>query len=179
MRERFQAEQWLPFPLEVVFAFFANPANLPALMPAWQHARIEEVTLVPPPPQPAGTAEIASVFAGDGTELLITARAVPGLPLRLPWLALIQDFRWKAGFCDLQIKGPFAYWRHGHSVRSDWRFGQSGATVRDDVEYELPVRSLSWIGAPLGQIAMGAAFRYRHKSAAALLPRFAAKLQQR
>ncbi len=40
MRHTFQTEQWLPFPVELVFAFFAYPENLPRLMPAWQKARI-------------------------------------------------------------------------------------------------------------------------------------------
>lgn len=178
MRQRFETEQWLPFPVALVFAFFANPVNLAPLMPAWQHARIDEVTLVPPPPGPDGSPEFPTPFAGDGTQLLITARAAPGLPVRLPWLALIEDFRWNAGFCDLQVNGPFAYWRHCHSVRSDTRFGQSGALVHDAVEYELPLSSLSWMAAPFGQLAMRTMFAYRQKRATELLPRFAAKLQQ-
>ena len=45
MRHPFAAEQWLPYPVELVFAFFANPQNLPRLMPAWQKARIEEIAV--------------------------------------------------------------------------------------------------------------------------------------
>jgi len=49
MRHRFHGQQWLAFPVERVFAFFANPANLPRLMPASQKARVEEAILVAPP----------------------------------------------------------------------------------------------------------------------------------
>lgn len=173
MRQHFATEQWLPFPRELVFAFFANPANLPPLMPAWQRARIDEVTLLPPP-QPAVISAPPGVFAGDGTTLLITARAAPGLPLRLPWLALIEDFCWHTRFCDVQLQGPFAYWRHCHSVRSERRNQKQGTIVRDEVEYELPLRAVSWAAAPLGHAAMKAMFAYRQRRAAELIPGFAA-----
>ena len=54
MRHHFNAEQWLPYPVELVFAFFSNPENLPRQMPTWQKARIEEATFAPPPPHPPG-----------------------------------------------------------------------------------------------------------------------------
>ena len=116
---------------------------------------------------------LPGVVAGSGTKLLITARAAPGLPVRVPWTALIQDFRWNEGFCDLQVKGPFAYWRHCHSVRTEARGGSLGTMVRDDVTYELPLAVLSWMSAPPGYIAMQAIFAYRQKQAQRLLPRFA------
>ncbi len=177
MHLRFQTEQWLPFPRTLVFAFFANPANLPPLMPGWQHARIDEITLAPPISRPAGTPEYPGATAGDGTKLLITARGAPGLPLRLPWHAFIEDFRWNEGFCDVQVKGPFSYWRHCHTVRDETRGGQAGTTVRDAVEYALPLWPLSVVAAPVGQLAMKAMFGYRQRRAAVLVPRFAAQVQ--
>ncbi len=114
---RFETEQWLPFPRDLVFAFFANPANLPPLMPQWQQARIDEATFRPPPPKPPDSREFPTVAAGDGTTLTITARGLPGIPLRGSWHARIEDFRWNEGFCDVQLSGPFAYWKHCHSVR--------------------------------------------------------------
>ena len=52
MVQRFETDQWVPFPVELVFAFFANPSNLPHLVPAKQKARIEDLRLQPPPPRP-------------------------------------------------------------------------------------------------------------------------------
>ncbi len=172
-------EQWLPFPRAVVFAFFANPANLPPLMPAWQHARIDEVTLVPPTLRPEDAPELPGTVAGSGTRLLITARGGPGVPVRLPWLALIEDFRWNEGFCDVQVKGPFAYWRHCHTVRDETRSGEPGTVVRDAVEYTLPLDPLSRLGTPLGRLAMRALFGYRQRRASELVPQYAATLQRR
>ncbi|HEY5214106.1 MAG TPA: SRPBCC family protein, partial [Acidobacteriaceae bacterium] len=64
MRLRFHTEQHLPYPIETVFAFFADPANLPRLMPAWQRARIDHATFVPPPPPPQPFPGFANITAG-------------------------------------------------------------------------------------------------------------------
>ena len=175
MRQQFQTEQWLPFPRTVVFAFFANPNNLPPLMPRWQKARIDKATFCPPPPRHAGTPDYGTVAAGDGTQLTITARGLPMLPLRAPWLARIEDFRWNEGFCDVQLRGPFAYWRHCHSVRDGavLKDGSAGTLVRDHVIYQLPLDPVSRLGLPVARAAMRALFRYRLARAAELLPEFA------
>lgn len=174
MRHVFESEQWLPFPRELVFAFFANPQNLPPLMPHWQKARIDEATWQPPPQRPEGTPALPGVVAGNGTSLLITARAVPGLPLRGNWLAKIEDFRWNQGFCDVQLEGPFAYWRHCHSVREAASpEGIRGTTVHDLVTYELPLAPLSEPGAPVAKAALSATFKYRQVQATKLVADYA------
>lgn len=176
MRHVFESEQFLPFPRELVFAFFANPQNLPPLMPHWQKARIDKATWQPTPPRPEDTPELPGVAAGDGTLLLITARAVPGLPLRGAWHARIEDFRWNEGFCDVQLKGPFAYWRHCHSVRDALSAtdGTPGTIVHDQVTYELPLAPLSDLGAFVAHAALAATFRYRQGQATKLVPAYAA-----
>ena len=178
MRHVFEAKQWVPFARPLVFAFFANPRNLPPLMPAWQQARIVEATLCAPPPRPTGTPPYPGVAAGSGTRLTITARGLPGLPLRAPWDALIEDFRWNEGFCDVQLKGPFAYWRHCHSVRDEMRESVTGTVIHDHVTFELPLSPLSEPGLPVAKAAMAALFRYRQTRASELLPEFAKLAEQ-
>ena len=168
----FQSEQWLPYPVEEVFSFFADPDNLPRLMPRWQRARIDQATFVAPPPAPAVAFRGDRIKAGSGTRLTITARPFPFAPVRIPWVALIEDFRWNQGFCDVQLRGPFRYWRHCHSVQTapSPRDGTSGTLLRDQVAYELP---LGRVGAAAGRSVvrwqLAAAFRYRHKRTSALL----------
>ena len=63
-------EQWLPRPLEEVFLFFANPQNMPRIMPAWMKVNLTALQLNPPA---GGSAPIA----GPGSELLATFRPIP------------------------------------------------------------------------------------------------------
>ena len=178
MRHLFQADQWLPFPLPVVFAFFANPQNLPPLMPAWQRAKIEELRLIAPPAPPAGSP--ARLGTGVGTTMILSFRMLPGLPVRMNWHALIPEFEWNDHFCDTQTSGPFHYWRHCHSVHEETRQGIAGTVVNDRVEYELP----GWLLGDAMNWAVGRAqFRYlfnvRHAQTAKLMPIFAANLASR
>ncbi len=139
MRYTFQAEQWLPYPVEAVFAFFVNPQNLPPLLPAWQKARVEEAVLVSPPER-VSKYRLRGVAAGEGSRVTISLRPFPFSPLRIPWEAMITGFAWNEFFCDEQEqgRGPFAYWKHCHRVSEAGRDGVSGTLVTDEVEYEPP-----------------------------------------
>jgi ligand-binding SRPBCC domain-containing protein len=126
MKHHFHTAQWVPYPRERVFAFFANPENLPPLMPPWQHARIEKL-------------QLTANHAAKGSIILITFRPIPFLPLRLPWEAHITEFHWNNYFCDEQQKGPFKSFRHCHRITETERSGVKGATITDEVDYELPL----------------------------------------
>jgi ligand-binding SRPBCC domain-containing protein len=166
MRLHFQTEQRLPYPIEQVFAFFADPANLPSLMPTWQHARIEHATYIPPPPPSQPFPNSDRITAGSGTRLTITIRPIPFSPIRLAWDALIEDFRWLEGFCDVQLRGPFRYWRNCHTVEPH----RSGTLLHDEVEYELPLGPFSSLADKLFvHRQLAAAFRYRQRRTLELL----------
>ncbi len=137
MHHFFSSEQWLPYPVETVFAFFANPENLPRLMPRWQKARIEEASFAPPPPRPETGFPTKGIAAGAGTRMTISFRPFPLAPLRVPWEAEITEFAWNDHFCDIQHRGPFAYWRHCHRLQAEAREGADGTLLRDEVEYEM------------------------------------------
>jgi ligand-binding SRPBCC domain-containing protein len=173
MRHTFEADQWLPYSVEQVFAFFANPENLPRLMPRWQKARIEEATFAPAPPRPASTlgVQFRGVAAGAGTKMTISFKPFPFSPFRIPWDAEITEFTWNDHFCDVQHRGPFAFWHHCHHISPETREGVSGTKVHDHVDYQLPL-------GPLGELANTLAmrsqfrsiFNYRHTRTAELLP---------
>lgn len=179
MRHTFEAEQWLPFRVEAVFAFFANPENLPRLMPGWQKARIEEASFAPPPPRPSNTdpaMNFPSIAAGAGTKMTISFRPFPFSPIRVPWDAEITDFAWNEYFCDVQTRGPFAYWKHCHSVRPETRTNAAGKPVegtllKDALEYEMHWGALGEIGHTLvARRQIASIFAFRQKKTAALLP---------
>ncbi len=177
MRHTFEADQWLPYSLEQVFAFFSNPENLPRLMPQWQKARIEEATFAPAPGRPPSTlgVKFAGVVAGAGTKMTISFRPFPFAPFRIPWDAEITEFAWNDHFCDVQHRGPFKYWHHCHSLRAETRTVDGvktlGTLLHDKVEYEMPLGPLGEMGAKLlGTAQFKSIFDYRHKRTAELLP---------
>lgn len=172
MAHVFETEQWLPFPLPLVFAFFCNPQNLPPLMPAWQKARVEEVIFVAPPRPPAGSP--ARIATGAGTTMILSFRPLPFVPVRLNWHALIPEFKWNDHFCDTQTRGPMHFWRHCHSVRSEARNGVDGTVVHDRVEYALPGGVLGALAAKVGGTAqMRYIFGTRQRMTAKLMPLYA------
>jgi ligand-binding SRPBCC domain-containing protein len=137
MRHNFQAMQWVPYPIEKVFAFFANPENLPRLMPSWQKARIESAKFITPPN--SAEHDCRSPAAGKGSTMMISFLPFPFSPFRLTWEALIVEFEWNIHFCDEQPRGPFVYWRHCHRVSEEDRSGVSGTLITDDLVYEIPL----------------------------------------
>ena len=54
MIHRVEFEQWVPVAIEKVFLFFANPNNLPRIMPPETRTEIAALRLVPPPTVPSG-----------------------------------------------------------------------------------------------------------------------------
>ncbi len=136
-RLSFMTEQWVPFPVDRVFAFFADPHNLPRLLPPWQDARIDSLELQ----APEGGSK--SHAAGRGSRILLSFRPVPLSPIRLRWLALIDDYTADHHFCDLQVTGPFRYWRHCHLVNPETHGEVAGTRVTDVVDYQ-------WPGGPAG-----------------------------
>jgi ligand-binding SRPBCC domain-containing protein len=136
----FQSEQWVPYPAETVFAFFANPENLPVLMPKWQNTRLEQVTIVAPPRVNATTP-----MAGSGSRITLSLRPFHRVPFRVRWESEITDFVLNSHFTDHQVKGPFAFWSHTHRIRSVDRAGINITVIIDQVEYEPPMGFLGRI----------------------------------
>ena len=158
MRHHFISDQWLPYQVSDVFAFFSDPANLPRLMPDWQQARIDQSSIVSPliPSLPHA--------AGAGSRITLSFRPVPFSPVRVSWDAEIDQFARNDHFCDLQLRGPCAYWHHCHRVAPEIRDGVSGTLLTDDLHYEMPFGPLgalaNWL-AVSGQIRSTFAFRHR------------------
>lgn len=163
-RPSFTAEQWVPYPVPHVFDFFSNPENLPRLMPPWQDARIDSMELTPP----ADARNPQS--AGRGSRILLSFRPVPLSPIRLRWLALIDDYVADQRFCDLQVSGPFGFWRHCHSLTAERHGALEGTRITDAVDYDWPIQSIS----PLidmfgGRLQIQSIFRFRHRATERLL----------
>lgn len=111
-----RAEQWVPHPLETVFEFFCNPANLAELTP--EETRME---ILPPAPTSMET----------GTEITYKLR-VAGIPMR--WKARIESCDPPRSFTDVQLKGPYRSWMHTHRFEPK----DGGTLLIDEIEYTTP-----------------------------------------
>jgi len=166
MVERFETKQWVPFPVELVFAFFANPSNLPHLSPPAQKTRIEDLRIQPPPPRPVArdpARRFRSIAAGTGSEILISFRPLRWIPPRLSWMARIVQFEWNSQFIDEQVRGPFKQFRHRHGVAVLEQDGVEGTTVTDSIEFALPGGLLSGPASVLVRGQIESSFAYRQK----------------
>lgn len=108
--------QWCPRPIEDVFAFFSDAANLELLTPPWLCFQI----ITP------GPIEMR-------TNALIDYRLnLHGIPLR--WQTKIVSWKPPHQFEDLQVKGPYRLWHHTHTFEAV----DGGTLLSDSVEYALP-----------------------------------------
>ena len=114
----------VPRPIDEVFPFFADAANLERLTPP-----LVGFTILTPPP----------IVMQTGTLIDYKIR-VNGIPLR--WRTLIESFDPPHSFVDTQLRGPYAHWHHTHTFHEV----SGGTELGDRVEYALPL-------GPLGKIA--------------------------
>lgn len=164
MSARFQSEQWVPAPVERVFAFFADPHNLPRVMPPGLGTRLVKLNLSPPPIFGRSSSSLEPM-AGAGTEMMVAFRVIPYIPIHDRWIVQIVDFSLNEHFRDVQKQGPFRHWEHTHSFEAKTVEGRDGTLIRDDLEYEV---GFGVVGIMLEQAIfqrlMKATFQYRKKA---------------
>ena len=112
--------QWVPRPLETVFEFFEEPANLAMITPPWLALRLRA-------PGPL-TMRAGLLIDYDVRVLGWTTR----------WQSLIAEYDPPHGFRDVQIIGPSRRWDHRHRFRRE----DGGTAIEDVVIYEPPLGPL-------------------------------------
>lgn len=130
---------WLPEPVDRVFSFFADAANLEQLTPPWLRFRI----LTPLPIAMAASTQI---------DYRLRYR---GIPIR--WRTEILAWEPPHRFVDSQIKGPYRRWVHEHVFEER----DGGTLATEYVEYALfggAVANALLIGRDLDRI-----FAYRQE----------------
>ena len=104
-------------PIDQVFAFFADAANLQRMTPPWLDFRI-----VTPPP----------IRMCEGA-LIDYRLKVRGLPMR--WRTRIDAWEPPYRFADTQVRGPYSVWMHEHRFEPA---PDGGAYCHDHVRYRVP-----------------------------------------
>jgi ligand-binding SRPBCC domain-containing protein len=171
MSRHFESEQWVPAPVAPVFAFFADPHNLPRIMPPALGTKLVKLNLVPPR-FPAGQVPPGTLrMAGAGTEMTVAFRVVPYLPVHERWVVNITEFSFNDYFQDSQKQGPFRRWQHTHSFERMMQGGIEGTILRDEVEYEV---GFGIVGRALESVVFQQMFRstfnYRRRALEGIFP---------
>ncbi len=128
--EVLEREQRLPATAQDVFEFFADAHNLERITPPLLRFRV-----VTPAP----------IVMGTGALIRYRLR-VRGVPVS--WLTAIEDWAPPHRFTDVQLRGPYALWRHTHTFEADG----CETVMRDVVQYRIGF-------GPLGALAVALVVR--------------------
>jgi len=126
---------------EEVFAWHQQPAAFQRLQPPWEKVEVIH--------------KEGGIQDGDR----VTLKAYIG-PFSTRWMVKHYDFIPPKQFCDLQVKGPFRYWKHIHGFRSQ---GDGTSYLRDTLNYALPFGLPGYLmGKRMIRRRLEKLFRFRH-----------------
>jgi uncharacterized protein len=135
-------------PASEAYAWHALPDALEQLTPPGEHIEVLERT--------GGIERGARVVMRFGR-----------WPFRRRWVAEHQDFQEGRYFSDVQVSGPFAYWKHTHIFEPQ---GPGACVLEDKVEYALPFGFLGrWVAGKFVRRKIEKMFKHRHEATARLI----------
>ncbi|HYK52891.1 MAG TPA: TIGR01777 family oxidoreductase [Candidatus Eremiobacteraceae bacterium] len=143
----FESEQRIAAPVEEVFAFFSETRNLERLTPPELKWKIRS--------------EASTMRLGTAVDYSLRVHGVP-----IGWRSLAVEWSPPNGFTDVQVRGPYLWWKHTHRFEREG----SGTLVRDLVEYELPLAPLGEIGRGLVRRDIESAFAFRRRALGDIFP---------
>ena len=114
--KRYQTEMWVDAPIDKVFEFFSDPANLEQITPPWLNFKM--MTHQPP-----------SIGVGTIIDYRLRLRRIP-----ISWQSEITEWNPPYRFVDVQNKGPYRHWAHTHEFETK----NGGTLVKDTVDYKVP-----------------------------------------
>ena len=137
-----RSRSWVSAPIDEVFAFFDDPANLARLMPPPVSIRL--VRVEPAPPRPGSVFEFRY---GLG-------------PVQRSWTIRLVDRVPGERFVDETISGPVARFHHSHAFSAARR---GGTWIEDRVDFHVgPDGSLGTMLDAVAGLVMRLTFVWRH-----------------
>lgn len=129
-------------PVEILFQYHERPGAFIRINPPWEPVELIEHT--------------GGIRDGAKVDLKFKLGPVP-----IRWLLTHQNYLQNQQFEDVQVKGPFAYWRHTHRMFPD---GADKSILEDSIEYVLPLGILGRLfGGAVARAKLERMFTYRHE----------------
>ena len=129
-------------PLEDVFEFFSNAANLEAITPPELRFRI----LTPSP-----------IAMKEGTRIDYQLSL---MGVKFKWETLISVWDPPHRFVDEQLRGPYRQWIHTHTFSEDG----AGTLIEDEVRWSLPLFPFGPVAQPLVARQIRRIFEHRERT---------------
>jgi len=140
-RITFVATTPLPASADAVFDWHEAPGAFERLTPPWERVRVVR--------------HVGGIR--DGAQVWL--RVGPA-PFSLRWDLEHRDYRHGRSFTDVQVAGPFRYWKHVHRMIPQ---GPDSSVLEDAIEYELPFGAIGWlVGRFFVQRKLKRLFAFRH-----------------
>jgi len=108
--------QWVPQPLDKTFEFFKEAKNLEKLTPDFLEFKVLKQST-------------QSIQEGTTLDYRLKLHGIP-----IGWRSKITDWEPNEKFSDIQLKGPYGYWRHTHEFENK----NGGTLIRDRISYKPP-----------------------------------------
>ena len=138
----------VPVPASDLFDWHERPGAFVRLTPPWQRVDLDRWD---------------GIHDGDRAVMRLHAG-----PLSTTWVAEHHDYsdacrdgQGPCQFRDVQVRGPFASWRHTHRMVPE---GPNASVLHDDVQYRLPLSPVSeFVGGAVADGQLDRMFGYRHR----------------
>jgi ligand-binding SRPBCC domain-containing protein len=140
----FERTQFLAIGIDQAWEFISNPRNLARITPPSLDFRI--VSEAP-----------EHVYEG----LIIEYRVRPlwGIPVK--WVSVINNIQEPYMFTDQQLKGPYRYWKHTHTLKE----APGGVLMEDNIVYRPPFDWICpWINSEMVEPQLNQIFSYRSET---------------
>jgi uncharacterized protein len=133
---KFEKQSKMPTPSENLFAWHEKPGALERLIPAWEKVVVMKKDKDIKP----------------GSEVHLKTQIGP---FKVKWIAQHTSYVPGKEFIDIQLKGPFAIWKHWHQMLP---ITSEESILKDTIEYEMHFG----IGQSIALKSIERMFNYRH-----------------
>lgn len=140
MKRLFIKQTQIPASVQTLYDWHMREGAFERLTPPWEHVKMK-----------CGDTKIEN---GSRVSLEIDAG-----PAKLNWLAEHCDVQPGKEFTDVQVRGPFKFWKHKHSFEKL----NDGCLLTDSIQFELPFDLATIFSETFVKDKLERMFEYRHE----------------